>query len=48
MIHRIQRRTTGKIDPESFTHGSFEQRVNAFQRGCKNGGATACEPADLR
>ncbi|MFG6193545.1 neutral zinc metallopeptidase [Nonomuraea sp. JJY05] len=45
---RIQQRTQGRIDPESFTHGSSEQRVNAFQRGYENGAASDCEPGDLR
>ncbi|MEW1837294.1 neutral zinc metallopeptidase [Nonomuraea angiospora] len=45
---RIQQRTQGRIDPESFTHGSSKQRVNAFQRGYENGSAGACEPGDLR
>ncbi|SEG79000.1 hypothetical protein SAMN05444920_104660 [Nonomuraea solani] len=44
---RIQQRTTGRIDPESFTHGSSEQRVNAFQRGYKNGRQADCAPAEL-
>ncbi|MFD0468908.1 neutral zinc metallopeptidase [Nonomuraea thailandensis] len=34
---RIQQRTTGRIDPESFTHGSSAQRVEAFQRGYEKG-----------
>ncbi|MBB5775897.1 KPN_02809 family neutral zinc metallopeptidase [Nonomuraea jabiensis] len=45
---RIQQRTQGRIDPESFTHGSSEQRVNAFQRGYENGAPGACDPGDLR
>ncbi|MEV1169458.1 neutral zinc metallopeptidase [Nonomuraea sp. NPDC049784] len=45
---RIQQRTTGRIDPESFTHGSSKQRVNAFQRGYKNGNPNDCGLAELR
>ncbi|TMR28664.1 neutral zinc metallopeptidase [Nonomuraea zeae] len=45
---RIQQRSTGRIDPESFTHGSSEQRVNAFQRGYKNGGPGDCAQTELR
>ncbi|MFI7634066.1 neutral zinc metallopeptidase [Nonomuraea sp. NPDC049400] len=45
---RIQQRTTGRIDPESFTHGSSEQRVNAFQRGYENGRPDDCGLAELR
>ncbi|WP_327587161.1 neutral zinc metallopeptidase [Nonomuraea sp. NBC_00507] len=44
---RIQRRTLGRIDPESFTHGSSEQRVAAFQRGYKTGAPADCGQADL-
>ncbi|MGP3959955.1 KPN_02809 family neutral zinc metallopeptidase [Nonomuraea sp. 3N208] len=44
---RIQQRTRGRIDPESFTHGSSEQRVAAFQRGYKNGAPAECAQADL-
>ncbi|MGW4793205.1 KPN_02809 family neutral zinc metallopeptidase [Nonomuraea sp. NPDC004297] len=39
---RIQRRTTGRIDPESFTHGSSAQRVNAFRRGYEKGAPADC------
>ncbi|MEU6716915.1 neutral zinc metallopeptidase [Nonomuraea sp. NPDC046802] len=45
---RIQERTRGRIDPESFTHGSSAQRVNAFQRGYKNGRPGDCEQSELR
>ncbi|MEQ4715942.1 neutral zinc metallopeptidase [Nonomuraea sp. B19D2] len=45
---RIQQRTTGRIDPESFTHGSSKQRVNAFQRGYENGRPDDCGLAELR
>ncbi|MFG1709377.1 neutral zinc metallopeptidase [Nonomuraea sp. M3C6] len=45
---RIQQRTSGRIDPESFTHGSSAQRVNAFQRGYKNGRPGDCELGELR
>jgi predicted metalloprotease len=44
---RIQQRTRGRIDPESFTHGSSEQRVAAFQRGYENGAPGDCAQADL-
>ncbi|HEX4811866.1 MAG TPA: neutral zinc metallopeptidase [Nonomuraea sp.] len=44
---RIQQRTGGRIDPESFTHGSSEQRVAAFQRGYENGAPADCAQADL-
>jgi predicted metalloprotease len=44
---RIQQRTQGRIDPESFTHGSSEQRVNALNRGYKIGDPAKCAQADL-
>jgi predicted metalloprotease len=37
----IQRRSTGHIQPETFTHGSSAQRVGSFRRGY-DGGAAAC------
>lgn len=39
---RIQERTQGKVQPESFTHGSSEQRVGAFNEGYTNGSLQAC------
>ena len=34
---RIQERTSGRVQPETFTHGSSEQRVNWFRRGLESG-----------
>ncbi|GGO62182.1 KPN_02809 family neutral zinc metallopeptidase [Nonomuraea cavernae] len=45
---RIQERTQGRVDPDSFTHGSSEQRVKAFQQGYKTGQPARCGTADLR
>ena len=39
---RLQRRTRGTIQPESFTHGSSEQRANWLRRGLESGDANAC------
>jgi uncharacterized protein len=39
----IQRRSTGSIQPESFTHGSAEQRVAWLRRGLEAGDPAACE-----
>ena len=39
---RIQRRTTGRIDPESWTHGSSEQRRSWWLRGYEAGDPDAC------
>jgi predicted metalloprotease len=40
---RIQARTTGRINPESWTHGSSEMRVNWFVRGFDDGDPAACD-----
>ena len=39
---RIQRRTTGYIVPESFTHGSSEQRMRWFRQGFDSGDMNRC------
>ena len=39
---RIQRQTTGRVNPESFTHGSSEQRVSWFRRGFRSGDPNVC------
>lgn len=38
----IQKMTTGRVRPESFTHGSSEQRKEWFNRGYQNGKVAAC------
>lgn len=38
----IQKKTQGTIQPESWTHGSSEQRVNAFKTGYEKGDFAAC------
>lgn len=40
---RIQRRSGGRVVPDSFTHGSSEQRVAWFRRGFESGQPQACE-----
>jgi predicted metalloprotease len=39
---RLQQRSQGYVVPESFTHGSSEQRVNAFRAGYQGGTLQAC------
>jgi predicted metalloprotease len=40
---RIQRRTSGRVNPESFTHGSSAQRVAWFRRGLETGRVADCD-----
>jgi predicted metalloprotease len=40
---RIQESTSGRIDPETWTHGSAEQRVAWFTRGFKGGSTDQCD-----
>lgn len=39
---RLQRQARGYVTPESFTHGSSEQRTAAFKRGLEAGTVEAC------
>jgi predicted metalloprotease len=39
---RIQRQQTGRVSPDSFTHGSSQQRVEWFRRGFDSGNPDAC------
>lgn len=39
---RIQSSVNGQVNPETWTHGSSEQRVAAFTRGYESGGIEAC------
>jgi predicted metalloprotease len=40
---RLQKQTQGRVVPESFTHGSSEQRVRWFKRGMDSGRPTDCD-----
>ena len=40
---RLQRMSQGYVQPESWTHGSSEQRVNWLRRGLESGDPAACD-----
>jgi predicted metalloprotease len=40
---RIQQQTQGRIDPETFTHGTSEQRATWFRTGFDSGDPNACD-----
>lgn len=40
---RIQQRMGGGVQPESFTHGSSQQRVQWFRRGLQSGNVESCD-----
>lgn len=39
----IQRHSGGEVDPDSWTHGSSEQRMQAFKSGYESGKMSACD-----
>jgi predicted metalloprotease len=39
---RLQKMSTGHVSPESFTHGSSEQRMHWFQQGFNGGLVSSC------
>ena len=40
---RIQEKVTGQVNPESWTHGSSAQRVEAFTRGYNSNSLSSCQ-----
>ena len=40
---RLQRQAQGRVVPESFTHGSSEQRVSWLKRGLESGQIQSCD-----
>jgi len=40
---RLQRQSTGRVVPDSFTHGTSAQRVAWFKRGIQSGNLSACD-----
>jgi hypothetical protein len=45
---RLQRQAQGRVVPESFTHGSSEQRVTWFRRGLESGRLESCDTFSAR
>lgn len=43
---RLQKTATGHVSPETFTHGSSQQRMNWFRKGLGNGSIAACNTFD--
>jgi predicted metalloprotease len=39
----LQKQTQGQVVPESFTHGSSEQRVRWFRTGFESGDVQRCD-----
>jgi predicted metalloprotease len=39
---RLQKRSTERVSPETFTHGTSEQRVSWFRRGFQSGDPNSC------
>jgi uncharacterized protein len=39
---RLQKMSTGHVSPESFTHGSSQQRMHWFKTGLDDGTVSAC------
>ncbi|MCU0975773.1 MAG: zinc metallopeptidase [Steroidobacteraceae bacterium] len=40
---RLQRQAQGRVVPDSFTHGTSEQRMRWFRRGLESGSLEACD-----
>ena len=39
----IQKRSGGEVDPDAWTHGSSEQRMQAFKSGYESGQMSSCD-----
>ena len=44
---RLQMRSQGRVTPDSFTHGTSEQRVTWFQRGLETGDVDSCNTLEV-
>jgi predicted metalloprotease len=45
---RLQKQSTGYVNPDSFTHGSSEQRVSWFKKGIRSGNLQDCDTFSVR
>jgi predicted metalloprotease len=45
---RLQQQSAGRVVPDSFTHGSSEQRVRWFTKGFETGSVKACDTFSTR
>lgn len=45
---RLQKQATGQVVPDSFTHGSSEQRMRWFKRGIEAGDVQQCDTFNAR
>ncbi len=45
---RLQREAGHRVVPDSFTHGSSQQRVRWFRRGFESGSMEACDTFSAR
>jgi hypothetical protein len=45
---RLQRMTTGRVNAETFTHGTSEQRMRWFKQGLVNGDPKECDTFNAR
>jgi predicted metalloprotease len=45
---RLQRMATGHVSPDSFTHGTSEQRMSWFRKGLDTGTVAACNTFDAK
>ena len=43
---RLQRMATGRVSPETFTHGTSAQRAGWFRRGFESGKISSCNTFD--